>query len=70
MKRPKRKHPKYVEEDQSSNGVRVIVTRFYADDGSVTRSTVEADCNCFGHPCRMHSNMSCRALARAQRQAS
>jgi hypothetical protein len=45
-------------EDQSRNGVRVIVTR--SEDGSV----VEADCNCFGSPQRVHSNMFCPLLVK------
>ncbi len=40
-------------EDQSKNGVRVIVTRFH--DGTV----VDASCSCFGSEHRVHSTSSC-----------
>jgi hypothetical protein len=40
-------------EDQSRNGVRVIVTRH--KDGT----TVDASCSCFGIPGRTHSSTSC-----------
>jgi hypothetical protein len=40
-------------EDQSRNGVRVIVYR--TENGSV----VDADCQCFGHPGRLHSTDRC-----------
>ena len=43
--------------DQSKNGVKVIVTRF-EDGGTV----VEADCQCFGMPGRVHSNSYCPLL--------
>jgi hypothetical protein len=39
------------------NGVRVRVE--HSDQGSV----VEADCQCFGHPLRTHSNAYCPNLA-------
>lgn len=43
-----------VVEDQTRNGVRVVVTR------SPGRGTVvDADCQCFGAPYRAHSNPSC-----------
>lgn len=45
-------------EDQSRNGVRVVVWR--DDSGSV----VEASCDCFGHPQRSHSNYLCPLLQR------
>lgn len=45
---------RYKREDQSRNGVRVIVYRRW-DDGTV----VEADCHCFGNPKRVHSNLHC-----------
>lgn len=46
-------------EDQSRNGVRVTVFRFY-DDKGLTGSYVEADCKCFGSPMRVHSNATCK----------
>ena len=45
-------------EDQSCNGVKVIVTR-YATGGT----SVETDCSCFGGN-RVHDNPSCPNLAR------
>lgn len=50
--RPKR-------EDQSRNGVRVVVYR-YASGGS----WVDADCQCFGSTGRLHSNPDCPLLRR------
>ncbi len=47
-----------VKEDQSKNGVKVIVNRF--PDGS---TTVETDCSCFGGR-RAHSNPNCPNLSR------
>lgn len=44
-------------EDQSANGVRVIVIRFPSGG-----TTVEADCQCFGLPWRVHSTPSCPRL--------
>lgn len=44
----------YRVEDQSKNGVRVIVTLW--NEGG---RTVEADCQCFGHPKRVHSHDFC-----------
>ena len=41
-------------EDQSRNGVKVIVTRFEAGG-----TTVDADCQCFGIQGRVHSSMLC-----------
>jgi hypothetical protein len=43
-------------EDQSRNGVKVIVRR--NENGSV----VEADCQCFGGKGRLHSNPYCPLL--------
>jgi hypothetical protein len=40
-------------EDQSKNGVRVVVRRY--PDGT----TVEASCDCFGTDFRTHSNTGC-----------
>jgi hypothetical protein len=48
--------PKVHVEDQSKNGVRVIVTR--TKDGS----HVDASCQCFGQPMRAHSNVGCPNL--------
>lgn len=53
---PVREKP--VREDQSQNGVRVIVHRF--KNGTV----VEASCQCFGTLFRLHSNESCPLLRR------
>lgn len=39
--------------DQSRNGVRVLVYK------SAGGSVVEADCKCYGHPLRVHSNQNC-----------
>jgi hypothetical protein len=50
-----------IKEDQSQNGVRVIVTR--SEGGSV----VEADCQCFGMLWRLHSNPYCPLLIRSKR---
>lgn len=41
---------------RTRNGVRTKVTR--TADGSV----VETTCQCFGHPNRVHSNISCPNL--------
>ncbi len=49
------------EEDQSRNGVRVIVTR-YKDGGT----TVDASCSCFGSNMRAHNNPSCTNRAAAE----
>lgn len=43
-------------DDQSKNGVRVIVTR--CPEGS----TVEADCQYFGSTGRTHSNPTCHLI--------
>lgn len=48
-------------EDQSRNGVRVIVRR--TEDGS----TVEADCHCMGSTMSTHSNPYCPNLKRITR---
>ncbi len=48
--------------DQSKNGVRVKVTRYYGADGLPTGSVVEADCACFGARWRCHSSASCPNL--------
>lgn len=45
--------------DQSQNGVKVIVHRFYDENGEFEGTTVEADCQCFGTFFRAHSNPSC-----------
>lgn len=45
-------------EDQSKNGVKVIVSRFSGG------THVEASCNCFGAKNRVHSNPSCVNLKR------
>ena len=50
-------------ENQSKNGVKVIVYKY--DDGSV----VEADCECFGHDQRAHSNMHCPNRSRSENNA-
>lgn len=47
----------YTIEDQSRNGVKVIVYKF--NNGN---TTVEADCNCFGYSFRLHSNQYCKIL--------
>lgn len=52
--------PRY--EDQSRNGVQVIVRR--TENGS----TVEADCHCMGSLMRTHSNPSCPLLERRNRE--
>jgi len=45
-------------EIQTRNGVKVKVIRTY-DALGLVGSVVEADCNCFGLPFRMHSNQTC-----------
>lgn len=45
--------PRVTTEDQSKNGVRVIVHRY--PDGS----TVDAGCGCFGSDFRAHSRVDC-----------
>ena len=45
--------PRVTIEDQSKNGVRVIVHR------SAEGSTVDADCECFGSNFRVHSREDC-----------
>lgn len=56
-RQPVREQP--VHDDQSRNGVRVIVHRF--KNGS---TVVEADCQCFGATFRAHSNDRCLLLQR------
>lgn len=46
-------------EDQSRNGVAVTVFRF--EGGS---TVVDASCQCFGLPFRLHSNEACPLLRR------
>lgn len=50
---------KPVAEDQSRNGVRVIVYRF--KNGS---TVVDTTCQCFGSTRRLHSNEKCPLLLR------
>ncbi len=50
-------------EDQSKNGVRVIVHRYH--DGS----TVDASCACFGSDFRAHSTTSCPNFKRQEESA-
>lgn len=45
--------------DQSLNGVKVIVHRFYDSAGVFQGTSVEADCQCFGTYFRCHSNPNC-----------
>lgn len=52
-----------IREDQSRNGVRVIVHRWKDSRGT----TVESDCNCLGLPMRAHSNMECPMLKKAMK---
>lgn len=54
MSEPEKNSPKV--EDQSRNGVKVKVTRY--PGGTV----VEAACQCFGIPGRVHSSMTCPML--------
>lgn len=51
----------YAVEDQSKNGVRVIVTRWKSGG-----TTVDATCQCFGSDFRCHSNPSCPNLHRQE----
>ena len=44
-------------ENQSKNGVRVIVYRW--PDGS---TTVDASCQCYGMPMRIHDNPFCKNI--------
>lgn len=46
---------------QDRNGVKVRVRR---NEGG---STVVADCSCFGHPFRVHSNVNCPLLRKRVR---
>lgn len=55
----KRIHKQTSREDQSRNGVRVIVYR--SDEGSV----VDASCECFGSTMRAHSNVLCPVYLKA-----
>ena len=48
-----------MKEDQSKNGVTVTVYR-YKNGGTV----VDATCQCFGAPFRLHSNERCPLLLR------
>lgn len=50
--------------DQSKNGVKVIVRRFFDKKGLVG-TTVETDCQCFGFEFRAHSTMFCPRLKTA-----
>lgn len=56
-RQPVREEP--TREDQSRNGVRVIVYRF--KNGS---TAVDASCQCFGHTFRLHSSENCPLLRR------
>ena len=53
------KRVRTLREDQSRNGVRVI--KYTSDEGTV----VEADCQCFGNPRRVHSSSNCPFLKEA-----
>jgi len=53
-------YTKVEKEDQTRNGVKVIVHRFY-DRKGLSGTTVEADCQCFGGN-RTHSNPNCPRL--------
>jgi hypothetical protein len=65
VKQTRKKTVKRIErEDQSRNGVKVIVTRF-RDNLGVSGTTVEADCNCFGHPMRACSSSQCPMLTKS-----
>lgn len=52
-------------EDQSKNGVRVIVWRWPSGG-----TTVEADCQCFGSFGTVHSNMHCPMLKLARGESA
>lgn len=56
------RYTKVEKEDQSKNGVKVIVHRFYDRKGLVG-TTVEADCKCFGGN-RAHSSPDCPRIVR------
>lgn len=56
-----------VRSDQSANGVKVTVWRFH-DEHGVSGTTVEAECQCFGHDLRAHSSPICPALTRSRSQ--
>lgn len=49
-------------EDQSNNGVRVIVHR------NENGTWVDAQCGCMGSRLRMHTSMDCPLLAQLQRE--
>lgn len=53
------KNIRRLREDQSQNGVKVVK---YTVPGEGT--VVEADCNCFGIPGRVHSNPNCPMIPR------
>ncbi len=55
---------KPIREDQSRNGVTVTVFRF--KNGS---TVVNASCQCFGAPFRLHSNDRCPLLQQQRRTA-
>jgi hypothetical protein len=55
------KNIRRLREDQSRNGVRVVKHTF--PDGG---ATVDADCQCFGHPMRVHSTSNCPYLKGAK----
>lgn len=52
----------HVKFDQSQNGVKVIVTKTWDEDGAYVGSYVEASCNCFGSLLRTHSSIDCPVL--------
>lgn len=54
-----------VKEDQSRNGVSVIVYRF-KNGGTI----VDASCQCFGSTRRLHSNANCPVLLRHRKRAA
>jgi hypothetical protein len=61
MVKPSRCASKPWIENQSRNGVKVIVTH-WPGKGSI----VEADCGCFGAPYRVHTNSNCVMLKKNQ----
>ena len=58
LEKERRNRKKPRREDQSSNGVKVIVWHWPSGG-----TTVDADCNCFGHG-PIHTNGSCPRLSK------
>lgn len=57
---------RYRIERTKKNGVRVKITHWFDEQGSLGR-VVEADCDCYGNDRRLHSSCACPNLRRQER---